>query len=436
MDADVLVIGGGYGGLATGALLAHSGHQVLLLEKSSMLGGRASYMERDGFLLDYGLHDNRFAGSGPAAALFRRLGKELEFIELDQPLLFDDGDFQPIPNSLPKIVRSRSLAFMSKIRVASYFARLLLGRTEKKYGVSLEEFLSRCPSDELKELFSMLSGIGLIAPDLSNASTGEFASFIKKALKAKVKVGYPRGGTCQIIEGLKREIEENGQILLNSAVERLSLKKSRITQVHTKNTSYSAEVVVCSVPVQQVPPLFGGKDLPINFVKYAKSAIPTAGITLDLALSEPVSELRGLIVTSQPLTMGQFTSNIDPSTAPEGKQLVSWFYPLPAQWMKNRERLEKEESRLRSLLSQMFPKIWDKMEWERLMRLPMVDGFLPKPGQTPLERPGYTIKNIDNLFLAGDTTCAPGSGGDVAFNSALEVVPLIQGYLEGKPSAD
>ncbi len=429
MDADVLIIGGGYGGLATGALLAHSGSKVLLLEKSSILGGRASYMERDGFLLDYGLHDNRFADSGPAAILFRRLGKELEFIEPDQPVFFSEGTFQAIPNSLPKIVRSKSLSFSSKIRAARYLAQLLLSRTEKKYEVSLEEFLSRCPSEELKELFSVLSGIGLIAPDLSNASMGEFASFLRNALKAKVKVGYPRNGTRQIIEGLRKIIEENGQIFLNSRVEKFSLKKGRITQVHTKNTSYAAEVVVCAVPVQQVPSLFGGKDLPINFVKYAKSLIPTAGITLDLALKESVSDLRGLIVTPQPLTMGQFTSNIDPSTAPEGMQLVSWFYPLPAQWMKNRERMEKEESRLKSLLSEMFPGIWEKMEWERVMRLPMVDGFLPKPGQTVLDRPGYSIRNIENFFLVGDTTCAPGNGGDVAFNSALEALPLIQQYL-------
>ncbi len=40
--AVVVVVGGGVGGVATAARLAHAGHKVLLLEKNSHLGGRCS----------------------------------------------------------------------------------------------------------------------------------------------------------------------------------------------------------------------------------------------------------------------------------------------------------------------------------------------------------------------------------------------------------
>ena len=42
MDLDVIVIGGGYAGLSVGALLAHKGYEVLLLEMSKILGDRKS----------------------------------------------------------------------------------------------------------------------------------------------------------------------------------------------------------------------------------------------------------------------------------------------------------------------------------------------------------------------------------------------------------
>ena len=52
--ADIVVIGGGFSGLATAGLLARSGHRVTLLEKQEELGGRAGRLHRDGFSFDTG----------------------------------------------------------------------------------------------------------------------------------------------------------------------------------------------------------------------------------------------------------------------------------------------------------------------------------------------------------------------------------------------
>ena len=50
----VVVIGGGFSGLATAGLLAASGHKVTLLEQQAHLGGRAGRLHRDGFSFDTG----------------------------------------------------------------------------------------------------------------------------------------------------------------------------------------------------------------------------------------------------------------------------------------------------------------------------------------------------------------------------------------------
>lgn len=50
----VVIIGGGYGGLATANIFAKAGYNVTVIEKNDQLGGRAGQLEQDGFRFDTG----------------------------------------------------------------------------------------------------------------------------------------------------------------------------------------------------------------------------------------------------------------------------------------------------------------------------------------------------------------------------------------------
>jgi phytoene dehydrogenase-like protein len=74
--ARVVVVGGGFGGLASAARLAKLGHEVTLLERGTTLGGAVGFVESRGFTWD----------TGPSATLlpavirdlFRKSGRPLE----------------------------------------------------------------------------------------------------------------------------------------------------------------------------------------------------------------------------------------------------------------------------------------------------------------------------------------------------------------------
>ncbi len=92
----VVVIGGGYGGLASAARLAKIGHEVTLVEGRDRLGGAVGQVEQDGFRWDSGPTHTLL----PAVLrdLFRKSGraleKEVELVPV-QPVarhIFDDDD--------------------------------------------------------------------------------------------------------------------------------------------------------------------------------------------------------------------------------------------------------------------------------------------------------------------------------------------------------
>jgi phytoene dehydrogenase-like protein len=99
--ARVVVVGGGFGGMAAAARLAKLGHDVTLLERSDHLGGALSTVEQDGFAWDAGPSSTLL----PAVVrdLFRKSGRPLER-EVDlQPLdlvrehRFEDGTSLRLP---------------------------------------------------------------------------------------------------------------------------------------------------------------------------------------------------------------------------------------------------------------------------------------------------------------------------------------------------
>ena len=71
----------------------------------------------------------------------------------------------------------------------------------------------------------------------------------------------------------------------------------------------------------------------------------------------------------------------------------------------------------------------DKVIWQRILSLKMVDGFEPRVGQTMKDRPPVAVPGCENLFLAGDGVGVPGQGGDVAFKSGCEAASLVLEHL-------
>lgn len=90
---DVVIVGGGMGGLVSAALLSHSGISTLLLEQHSMPGGCCASFVRDGYLFEAGATVGcGFHPGGPMDWLGNRLGLHWPVTRLPVAWEYLDGD--------------------------------------------------------------------------------------------------------------------------------------------------------------------------------------------------------------------------------------------------------------------------------------------------------------------------------------------------------
>ena len=114
---DVVVIGGGNGGLTAAATLAEKGKKVILFEKHNIPGGCGTSFRRGRFEFEVALHQLSHMGTpenpGPLRKQFRRYGieDEIEWIQIEElyRVNFADGTGISIP-----VDREKCTAFLCK----------------------------------------------------------------------------------------------------------------------------------------------------------------------------------------------------------------------------------------------------------------------------------------------------------------------------------
>lgn len=433
MERKVAVVGGGFGGLSVGALLARTGAAVAVFEADSELGGRARCIEKDGYTVDLGLHANRFGHSGPAARVLDMVGESIEFAKKKDrtSYVYHDGRLIKRPNAIEDFMETELVPPESRQALMQAVFAMVGEDPADWYDKTLLEFVERHTQDEHVKRFFRLLGFTIIAPDIETASAGEVISFIKNAQMADEPIAEPAGGAKQIIDKLAGAIRRNGgEILTDCRVERLEIQGGKAIGVTAKGRLHLADAVVFTPPIQQLF-RFAKKDhFPPEFVGYAESLEPTSGVSIDFGLRKPVSDMEGNIICLDPVVLGSFPSNYDETLAPPGRQLSTWLMILPYTEAREGPALKSAMESLREFIKELYPTFFEHVEWERPLAFLILDGVHLKVGQARVDRHDIKSPHIESLFFVGDTARGDGCSGDIAFDSAMKAAPMIKRYLE------
>jgi zeta-carotene desaturase len=314
MSFDVLIIGGGFAGLAAGVALAEAGKRVYLLEQKLHLGGRArSFCDpTTGAVVDNGQH--LFMGCYHSTIKFFEIIGTLDRLDfqprLSVPFLDRDGrltrlDCPPWPapwHLFMGVLRSGSFSFRQKMEV------LRLGRglraARDKSGALAGETVSawlgrRGQSESLQRNFWDLLCIAAMNEDPRIASARLFERVLRLALLSSPldsRLGVARAGLSECYTAAATAYLEarGGRVQTGCSVRRLLISDGVCRGVELiTGESITGVPIICAVPWHQLAALLPG-DLLRNdpFFAGVLALRPAPIISINLWFDAPIIELQ------------------------------------------------------------------------------------------------------------------------------------------------
>lgn len=486
----VIIIGAGTAGLAAGIRLLSEGYQVEIYEKNARLGGRMNQWSEQGYHFDMGptivmlpeIYKDVFraAGKNPDDYLSMTLLNPIQelhyrdsttltikptipaFVKELEQFGGDDatgylryladiyGKYQVVKDFLEESYRKPSQFFNPKTLV-----KLLKLRTLNSAYTSISRFVK---DEHLRMALSFQTLYIGVSP-----YTGPSIYTIIPMIELLYGVWFIKGGMYAMIQAMERLFTElGGTIHLNSPVEEIVITNKKAEGVRIAGETIPADIVLCNADfAYAAPSLIGNKKLQGNytFEKMAKKEYSASSFMIYLGLNKkyslPVHQIRftsdfkknihqlfDFQLPHDPSFYLYSPTQVDPSLAPEGHEILYILVPVPSTHRGNLSWNADISKVFRDQILEMlvaipgledvkdhidYIKTFTPEDWGKTFNLPFnaTFGLRPTLTQSLYFRPQPKFKTVDNLYFAG-TSVHPGAGVPIVLMSAKLAVDEIK----------
>lgn len=242
MEYDIVIIGGGLGGLTAGAKLAREGKKVLLLEQHDRPGGCATTFQRKDFTMEVGLHEM----DGPhtkdlKVRIFKDLGlnNRVNLLDLPEFYRFVNGRQDLVIPHDPDEAASKLIEKFTgdEKGIRTYFhyvtnSRKILAANAGKPEQTLGDFLDEIIVDEDLKLI-LLGNLGYYHDDPYSISLHYY--LVAQGSYYGGNASYVKGGSQQLSNALMSIIKEHGgTVKLNCLVTEIMFEGQKPSGVRYK----------------------------------------------------------------------------------------------------------------------------------------------------------------------------------------------------------
>jgi phytoene desaturase len=404
---DALVIGAGAGGLCAAARLSNLGYRTLLVESRDRVGGRASTVEEEGFLVNTGAVAIEYGGV--LEETFRTVGAPFDIRVPEPATLFR--------------LKGRNVDI-----TGGGWGKLINGVTKK--GAGLLEGLGSARSgdlpDEQLSVKVWLSGLtknktihalfrnlcaAIFAVNSDEMPAKAFLTyFIQKG--AFRRFGFSPTGTLGLMQGLADVVEKNGEVWLDTSVTALRVEDGRVAGATLSRAGRTVDVhpsiVISNAGPAATVALCGREHFdPAYLARMDRDLKATANIVVNVASREPLLDIPGIVtfgITRRLCNLANLSATC-PELAPEGWHLaVAYGVPVPAVGDFD------EEAEIAATLDDLRDEIKDFDQRARILSVRVMKGDWPAQRSIAgLDLPRDTP--LDNLWNVGDGVREYANGG-------------------------
>ncbi len=482
----VVVVGAGFAGLSSAALLANKGYEVVVLEKNASPGGRAQVYERDGFRFDMGpswylmpdIFERFFATFGKKPADFY----ELKRLEPSYRIFFGPDDWVDISSDFEENLRlfeSIEPGSAEKLReyvsIASYQYEAAVGEFLFKDYRSILDFFSKRTLLEGRKLHVFESidqysrrffqserlrrilQYSMVFLGGSPSNTPAMYSLLSH-VDFNLGVWYPVGGMGSVVNAMQQVAESCGaKFLFDHEVKKLNVRNGKVVSVDTNNVSFTADTVLVSAdyPHSELN-LLTSPHQTYNQSYWQKKVLAPSALLMYLGLNKPVPKLLHHSLSFQHDWVEHFESifnspnwpekpsyyiccptKSDSSVAPPGCENLVVLVPVAAGLEDDNSVREQFANRIIGYLEELVGEpirdsiisqtIFSQRDFSSVFNAykGTALGLSHTLLQTAVFRPSHRSKKVTNLYYTGQYT-HPGIGLPMSLISAEIVSGIIE----------
>ncbi|AHF81159.1 phytoene desaturase family protein [Thermococcus paralvinellae] len=405
----VVTVGAGLGGLLTSAFLAKAGHEVIVLEKSSFIGGRFTNLPYKGFQLSTGaLHMVPHGEDGPLAHLLRLLNANVEIVNSNpKGRFFIDGKLYHYREGW------KYLSFKEKAKAMKLLAEIRANRLPKGEEAQMNawEWLSnKIGENEFVYLFikSFLGWAVSLTPEEVPAIE------LAKEIKATLKWGGPgliKGGCKAVTDELARIVRENGgEIIMRKKV--VEAEDNKV--VTADGEEYSYDILISNIGIKETVELFGRENFDKEYLKKLDSLRPAEGIKINVALKGKPRIGNTVVFTLDTKRINGYNepSALSPELTKEDYTLIMTHQALKSRNIKKEQKLGIED------VYYLFS------ELDREGEILLIQTYLDRNPVNRVASGQHLDFPMENVYIVGDAN--KGDGGIEVEGIALGVMRVLQ----------
>ncbi len=486
MKKSISIIGSGFSAIAAACYLAKSGHQVVVYEKNTSIGGRARQLKAEGFTFDMGpswywmpdVFDRFFADFG------KKTSDYYDLIKLSPAyrVYYGINDFVAIADNLPQIVAD-------------------FEDIEKGSGAILEEFIAEAKSNYDIAIKSLVYRPGISPLELITVETaikvGQFFSNISKDVRKKFKnerlihilefpvlflgakpsdtpsfynfmnyadfglgTWHPKTGMFDVVRAMESLAQELGvTFVTNANIEKINVENKIARSIVVNGKTISSSIILSGADYHHTETLLDQEHRAYSEKYWDSRVFAPSSLLFYVGFNKKIKNISHHALffdvdfeqhakdiydepnwPKSPLFYANFPSLTDKTAAPEGMESGFFLIPL-APGIQDTEALREE----------YFDKIIERFEIltqqtikssivfkQSFCKNDFVSEYNSYKGnaygmantllQTAFLRPKLKSKKVKNLYFTGQLT-VPGPGVPPALISGKLVSELIDKQL-------